>query len=57
MLFFLNSNILNAKQLVVYTAMEIEKRTSYKAAFERLNPDIEIKWIYDTTPIITKKNN
>ncbi len=51
----LNPNILYAKQLLVYTAMEVEKRTSYKAAFEKLNPDIEIKWIYDTTPVITKK--
>jgi iron(III) transport system substrate-binding protein len=42
-----------ATQLTVYTALEAEQLKSYKQAFEKANPDIEIKWVRDSTGIIT----
>ena len=42
-------------QLTVYTALEAEQLKSYKQAFEKANPDIEIKWVRDSTGIITAK--
>jgi len=44
-----------ATQLTVYTALEAEQLESYKQAFEKANPDIEIKWVRDSTGIITAK--
>lgn len=44
-----------ATQLTVYTALEAEQLKSYKQAFEKANPDIEIKWVRDSTGIITAK--
>jgi iron(III) transport system substrate-binding protein len=40
-------------ELTVYTALEAEQLTAYKAAFEKTNPDVEIKWVRDSTGIIT----
>ena len=42
-------------QLTVYTALEAEQLKTYKQAFEKANPDIEIKWVRDSTGIITAK--
>ena len=42
-------------ELTVYTALEAEQLTAYKAAFEKANPDVEIKWVRDSTGIITAK--
>ncbi|SNS57064.1 putative 2-aminoethylphosphonate ABC transporter substrate-binding protein [Pseudomonas segetis] len=44
-----------ATELTVYTAMENEQLAGYKKAFETQNPDIEIKWVRDSTGIITAK--
>lgn len=44
-----------ATQLTVYTALEAEQLKTYKQAFEKANPDIEIKWVRDSTGIITAK--
>ncbi|MGU9858099.1 putative 2-aminoethylphosphonate ABC transporter substrate-binding protein [Pseudomonas sp. LF245] len=41
--------------LTVYTALEAEQLKTYKQAFEKANPDIEIKWVRDSTGIITAK--
>ena len=41
--------------LTVYTALEAEQLKTYKKAFEQANPDIEIKWVRDSTGIITAK--
>ncbi|MNM26725.1 Fe(3+)-binding periplasmic protein precursor [compost metagenome] len=42
-------------QLTVYSALEAEQLKRYKQAFEQANPDIEIKWVRDSTGIITAK--
>ena len=42
-------------ELTVYTALEAEQLQTYKKAFEQANPDIEIKWVRDSTGIITAK--
>jgi ABC-type molybdate transport system permease subunit len=44
-----------ATELTVYTALEAEQLKSYKQAFEKANPDVEIKWVRDSTGIITAK--
>src|SRR3546814_2467869 len=42
-------------ELTVYTALEVEQLAAYKTAFEKLHPDIEIKWVRDSTGIVTAK--
>ena len=42
-------------ELTVYTALEVEQLRAYKQAFEKRNPDIEIKWVRDSTGIVTAK--
>ena len=32
-------------ELTVYTALEAEQLKTYKQAFEKANPDVEIKWL------------
>ena len=44
-----------ATELTVYTALEVEQLKAYKEAFEKQNPDIEIKWVRDSTGIVTAK--
>lgn len=44
-----------ATTLTVYTALEADQVAAYKAAFEKANPDIEIKWVRDSTGIVTAK--
>lgn len=41
--------------LLVYTAVEADELAKFKGAFEKANPDIEIKWVRDSTGIITAK--
>lgn len=42
-------------ELTVYTAVEAEDLKRYAAAFNQDHPDIEIKWVRDSTGIITAK--
>lgn len=49
------STAMASTELTVYTAMENEQLAGYKKAFEAQNPDIEIKWVRDSTGIITAK--
>lgn len=42
-------------QLTVYTALEVDQLKAYQTAFNRVNPDIEIKWVRDSTGVITAK--
>ncbi|MTI10765.1 putative 2-aminoethylphosphonate ABC transporter substrate-binding protein [Curvivirga aplysinae] len=44
-----------AETLTVYTAVEAEDLKKYKKAFEAENPDIKIKWVRDSTGIVTAK--
>lgn len=41
--------------LNVYTALETDQLKAYQEAFNKSNPDIEIKWTRDSTGIITAK--
>jgi iron(III) transport system substrate-binding protein len=42
-------------ELLVYTAVEADELPGFKQAFEKANPNIEIKWVRDSTGIITSK--
>jgi len=42
-------------ELVVYTAYENDDLKSYKAAFEKDNPDVVINWVRDSTGVVTAK--
>jgi iron(III) transport system substrate-binding protein len=44
-----------AQQVTVYTAFETDVLAKYKNAFEQENPDIVIKWVRDSTGIMTAK--
>ena len=44
-----------AETLTVYTAVEAEDLNKYAARFNKDNPDIEIKWVRDSTGIVTAK--
>ena len=41
--------------LLVYTAVEADELKSFKKAFEKDYPDINIKWVRDSTGIVTAK--
>ena len=47
--------VFGAEAVVVYTAFETDVLAKYKVAFEQANPDIEIKWVRDSTGIMTAK--
>ena len=42
-------------QLTVYTALETDQLKAYEAGFTKQNPNIEIKWVRDSTGVITAK--
>ena len=42
-------------KLTVYSGLEADQVTAYKAAFEAVNPDIEIAWVRDSTGVITAR--
>ncbi|WP_425353596.1 putative 2-aminoethylphosphonate ABC transporter substrate-binding protein [Rhodoferax aquaticus] len=42
-------------QLLVYTALETDQLKAYQEAFNKVNPDIELKWVRDSTGVITAK--
>lgn len=46
---------LAATEITVYTALENEQLQAYKQAFEAKNTDVKIKWVRDSTGIITAK--
>ncbi len=41
--------------LTVYTALEADQLKSYAKAFEKNNPDVRIRWVRDSTGIITAR--
>ena len=45
----------NAGELTVYTAVEAEDLKKYAATFNQDHPDVKIKWVRDSTGIITAK--
>ena len=42
-------------QLLVYTALETDQLKAYEQGFTAKNPDIEIRWVRDSTGVITAK--
>lgn len=42
-------------QLVVYTALETDQLKAYQEAFNKVEPNIEIRWVRDSTGVITAK--
>src|SRR5262245_48734901 len=42
-------------QLLVYTALETDQLKAYQEGFNRAYPDIELKWVRDSTGVITAK--
>ncbi len=48
-------NTASAVDLIVYTAVEAEDLKRYAATFNEDHPDINIKWVRDSTGIITAK--
>ena len=42
-------------QLTVYTALETDQLKAYQEAFNRVEPNIEIKWVRDSTGVVTAK--
>lgn len=44
-----------AAELTVYTALEADQLKAYQAAFEGAHPDVSIRWVRDSTGIITAK--
>ncbi len=42
-------------QLLVYTALETDQLKAYQEGFNKANPDIELKWVRDSTGVITAK--
>lgn len=50
-----NNHAEAATKLKVYTAFEPEQLDTYKKAFEKANPNIELQWVRDSTGIITAR--
>ena len=42
-------------QLLVYTALETDQIKAYQEGFNKVYPDVEIKWVRDSTGVITAK--
>jgi iron(III) transport system substrate-binding protein len=42
-------------QLLVYTALETDQLKAYEDAFYKVVPDVEIKWVRDSTGVVTAK--
>ena len=42
-------------ELLVYTALETDQIKAYEQAFSKAHPDIAIKWVRDSTGVITSK--
>src|SRR5678815_283697 len=42
-------------ELTVYTALEVDQIKAYEAGFTKQNPNITLKWVQDSTGVITAK--
>ncbi|SFB38900.1 iron(III) transport system substrate-binding protein [Collimonas sp. OK607] len=42
-------------ELLVYTAIESDAMKAYKDGFEKAHPDVDIRWVRDSTGVITAK--
>ncbi len=50
-----NGVLAQKTQLTVYTALETDQIKAYEAGFYRANPNIELRWVRDSTGVITAK--
>src|SRR5215208_1972618 len=53
--FFALSASAQKTQLLVYTALETDQIKAYQEGFNKVYPDIEIKWVRDSTGVVTAK--
>ncbi len=53
--FMAAASVAQAVDLTVYTAVEAEDLKAYAKEFNKTNPDIKIKWVRDSTGIVTAK--
>jgi iron(III) transport system substrate-binding protein len=44
-----------ATEILVYTALEADQLKAYEAAFEAAHPDVDVKFVRDSTGIVTAK--
>jgi len=51
----LSAGTANAQDLTVYTALESDQIKAYEEAFVKSNPGIKIKWVRDSTGVVTAK--
>ena len=42
-------------ELLVYTALETDQLKAYEEGFKKTNPNIDLKWVRDSTGVITAK--
>ena len=47
--------IVHAEDLTVYTALEADQIKAYQAGFAKAYPDIKIRWVRDSTGVVTAK--
>ncbi|MBL8317166.1 MAG: putative 2-aminoethylphosphonate ABC transporter substrate-binding protein [Burkholderiaceae bacterium] len=52
---FAGSVLAQKTQLLVYTALETDQLKAYQEGFNKVHPDIDIKWVRDSTGVITAK--
>ena len=50
-----SANVRAASELTVYTAIEAEDLKKYADTFNKDHPDIKVKWVRDSTGIVTAK--
>lgn len=51
----LTTGTANAQDLTVYTALESDQIKAYEEAFSKANPGVKIKWVRDSTGVVTAK--
>lgn len=54
-LFLTSATWAQKTQLLVYTALEVDQIKAYEQGFNKVNPDIELKFVRDSTGVITAK--
>src|SRR4051812_46450689 len=52
---FATASFAQKTQLLVYTALETDQIKAYAEGFNKVHPDIELKWVRDSTGVITAK--
>lgn len=45
----------SAQELTVYTALEADQIKAYQAGFNKAYPDVKIRWVRDSTGVVTAK--